>query len=304
MLRRRRLGRILSERSKDFRLIAAHRRQGAARRLARRGRRSVRHGRHGQRLLGQHVRVKRAARAPVCSCALGVSGKGALSAPVSAADVDAIKALETLVTELDGRLTERLGDLNPGVGRFRSVVREKVRALPAPAPPPPPKVEEAPPPAATTNGTNGTAVAAPLPVQAGRWPRRRRRSRRLRRPGGRIARGAARQVRAVARGARRPGARGACTAPGDPWVIRLLRTAAWMTYDTPPEVTAGRRTRARPPQELSSLTEWSTRRIGQGSSKSRGVRRPIRVLVRPALLLRDGTRRLNQTAARDAIGAK
>jgi len=188
--------------------------------------------------------LKRAARAPVCSCGSGSLWKRcslrARCRPPTSMPSKRWKRWYGARWALD-RTPRRL---EPGRSVDSSVVREKgaraSRAGAASAA----KVEEAPPPAATTNGTMERRWPRPCRCKPRRWPRRRRRSRRLRRSRGRIARGAARQVRAVARGARRPGARGACNRARDPWGYRLLRTAAWMTYDTPPEVTAGRRTRA------------------------------------------------------------
>ncbi|WP_394832173.1 type VI secretion system protein TssA [Pendulispora rubella] len=177
---------------------------------------------------------------------------------VSAADADALKALETLVTELDEKLGAKLGDLNPGVGRFRIVVREKVRALPAP---PPPKVEApvqvpplpSPPPPGegAMNGTNGVPVpvavaavaqvaAVVQAVQAVSVPAA---------PAAAPTGGSLEELQDAASkwqdGLLELAKAARATAPADPWPFRLLRVATWLTIDGLPEVDKGRKTYAR-----------------------------------------------------------
>jgi len=248
--------RMLSERTKDLRLAGWM----TLAKAQRDGWRGVAEGLFATQALvdtywdNMFPPAKRArARASVFTWLWEALDKMLTARAVTAADADAIKALETLVSVLDEQLNAKLGDLNPGVGRFRSVVREKVRALPAPAPPPPPpKTEEvAAAPAASTNGTAAAVQAAPVaaapPPPMPDAPAI---------PIG----GSLEELHDAAskwqEGLRALGLAARATAPADAWGYRLLRAATWLTVDGTPEVNADKRTyvRAPSPADRTALT--------------------------------------------------
>jgi len=72
---------------------------------------------------------------------------------VSLADADAVRTCDELVNELDRLLSEKLGDAYTGPGQLRSMMREKVAAIPAPPPEP----------VATPEGEAGTATQVEQP---------------------------------------------------------------------------------------------------------------------------------------------
>ncbi|WP_394822133.1 type VI secretion system protein TssA [Pendulispora albinea] len=319
--------RILSERSKDFRLVGWL----TVAKAQREGWRGVAEGLFVMQAMvdgfwdTMFPPTKRArARAGVLTWLWESLEKMLAVRAVSAADADAIKALETLVSDLDARLGERLGDLNPGVGRFRSVVREKVRALPAPAPPAPPPPAtapkaEAPPPA--TNGTNGsaaasavTAVASPVAVVAPQAAVVAPQVAIIAPPppvpeapplvadvGGSLeelhekAGPWQEGLLALARAAR-------ATAPADPWGYRLLRASIWLTIDAPPDLDTGRRTYIRAPDEASTLADLVDASDWQGlvtASEELFAQYTFWLDLHRFTAL--GLERLQRTAARDTV---
>jgi type VI secretion system protein VasJ len=80
------------------------------------------------------------------------------------ANGDAIRATQGLYDELDSLFSDKLGDAYGGLGTLRSLLRDKVRAIPAAAAPPPP-----PPPVAATPSP-AAASPAPAPVAAAPAP--------------------------------------------------------------------------------------------------------------------------------------
>ncbi len=80
---------------------------------------------------------------------------------VTLADGDAVRTCEEVLKDLDQHLAEKLGDAYPGPGTLRSLLREKVRAIPAAPPPEEPKPVAPPPSAAPV-----AAEASPAPTVA------------------------------------------------------------------------------------------------------------------------------------------
>ena len=56
---------------------------------------------------------------------------------VTLSDGDAVRGADELLNEIDSMLAEKLGDVHPGPGKLRGLMRDKVRAIPEPPPPPP-----------------------------------------------------------------------------------------------------------------------------------------------------------------------
>jgi len=314
--------RMLSERSKDLRLAGWL----TVAKAQREGWRGVAEGLFAVQALVDNFwdtmfpPVKRArARAGVLEWLWESLDKALAARAVAASDTDAIKALETLVSDLDARLGERLGDLNPGIGRFRSVVREKVRALPAP--PPAPKVEAAPPsPDEAINAANGTngagASAGPSPSEEARTAAPRLAAAEAPAVAApplpdapALPAGASLEelhdaaskwqegLLALARAAR-------AMAPADPWAYRLVRTATWLTIDGVPDHESGR-TYVKAPRapDRSALND-----LFEGSHWEGLVEAAEEALTEHIFWLDAhrfsaiGLERLNRQAARDAVG--
>jgi type VI secretion system protein VasJ len=78
---------------------------------------------------------------------------------VTFADGDAIRAADEVLKDLDQLLAEKLGELYTGPGQLRSLLRDKVLAIPEP-----PRVEEAPVPGAVGDAPVAQAQAPAAPV--------------------------------------------------------------------------------------------------------------------------------------------
>jgi type VI secretion system protein VasJ len=78
---------------------------------------------------------------------------------VRAGDQEALGLAESLLNEVDGALSERLGDAHPGPGRLRTVLRNLLKAA---APPPAPPPLEAPTSTSTSTSISTPTSAAPL----------------------------------------------------------------------------------------------------------------------------------------------
>ncbi|MGC4068832.1 MAG: type VI secretion system protein TssA [Polyangiaceae bacterium] len=82
------------------------------------------------------------------------------------ANGDAIRAIQGLYDELDSLYSDKLGDAYGGLGSLRSLLRDKVRAIPAAAAPPPPAPVAAAPAPAAAAPAPAPVAAAPAPVAA------------------------------------------------------------------------------------------------------------------------------------------
>ncbi len=242
--------RILREESKDFRAaawLAAARAtndgwSGAAEGLA------AFHAVEEAFWDGMFPPVKRArARAALAGWLWETMAKALAPRVLTAADRTALLQVEKLVPLIDASLAARLGDANPGAGPMRSLVRERVRSLPAPAAPvaAAPVVApsaEAPPPSTASAGARSprTASGASAAVPGDAAP-----------PAEAPASASLDEAEEVAsrwRGSLGTLARHAReSSPSAPWPYRLARLAAWITIEAAPDVENGK-TFIRPPR--------------------------------------------------------
>jgi type VI secretion system protein VasJ len=195
---------------------------------------------------GMFPSVKRArARAGLVEWAWEGSRKALSSRDLGQGELEEARASLVLLTELDRALSEKLGDLNPGAGSLRSLLREKVEGCaalttpaapaPAPAPPPPSATEAQEEPAGTTSTAaarvESPARVAPIPTVAEAIASNE--------DVHRIANQLREKLFALADSARK-------IDPAHPLPYRLNRNAAWMSVDGPPDVEGGK-TFVRPP---------------------------------------------------------
>ena len=151
---------------------------------------------------------------------------------VAMADGDAVRTSNDVLKELDQLLVDKLGDAYPGPGMLRSMLRDKVNAIPAAPPPEAPKPAEPPPvaapvaAAAVAEAPAAAAVAAPNAADIDGSVR----------DYGRALVDAASIMRSadITR----------------PLAYRILRLGAWLLVQNPPPAD-GERTRSAPPQTRS-----------------------------------------------------
>ncbi|HEY2409958.1 MAG TPA: type VI secretion system protein TssA [Polyangiaceae bacterium] len=148
----------------------------------------------------------------------------------TAGDREPLQALEELYKSLDGLLSEKLGDLYPGMGALRGALRDKIRQVPAEAPPPP--VPEAVAPAAPAAA--GAPAAAPSGFSAPAAP------------AVTSAEDAVAALRALGKSICEAAKFLRKADPAQAWPYRLQRTGAWLTVRAVPPV-EGRATRIPPP---------------------------------------------------------
>jgi type VI secretion system protein VasJ len=151
----------------------------------------------------------------------------------TAADGDAVRACDELVTELDRFLAEKLGDAYAGPGSLRSLLRDKVRAIPQPAAAPPPP----PPPQAASSGSSTEAAAAPAADAAPSIA------------GATSAGDADQAIRANARAILEAAAFIRASDPSRAWSYRLQRMAVWVAVEEPPPAEDGKTLLRVPPQD-------------------------------------------------------
>jgi type VI secretion system protein VasJ len=149
------------------------------------------------------------------------------------ADGDAVRACDELVTELDRFLAEKLGDAYAGPGSLRSLLREKVRAIPEVAAPP----VAAPPPASSSSPSSAETAASPPPAAAV------------------VVESATsvddvdQAVRANARAIVESAALVRASDASRPWPYRLHRWATWIAVEDPPPAEGGKTLLRVPPQD-------------------------------------------------------
>jgi type VI secretion system protein VasJ len=134
---------------------------------------------------------------------------------------DPVRACEQLLGEIDGALSEKLGDAYGGMGSARNTMRARVRDIPPPPPPPEEKPaassewaddDDAPAPAAdTSNGAAAGGVALSTRAE----------------DAGDTARAAGEALVNLARAMRMQD-------PTRAWAYRLHRTGIWLPFDAPP----------------------------------------------------------------------
>jgi type VI secretion system protein VasJ len=187
---------------------------------------------------GMFPPVKRArARAGLVEWAWEGSRKALSSRDLGQGELEEARASIVLLTELDRALSEKLGELNPGAGSLRSLLREKVVGCEAAAPvePPPPAAQAQEEPAKTTSTAaaraDSPARVAPIPTVAEAIASNEDVQR--------IANQLREKLFALADSARK-------IDPTQPLPYRLNRNAAWMSVDGPPDVEGGK-TFIRPP---------------------------------------------------------
>lgn len=161
----------------------------------------------------------------------------------TAAEADAVKACDELLTEIDSMLGDKLGDLYAGPGKLRNLMRDKVRALPVVAPPPPPApppVSQAapsaprreaaapPPPAAAAAAPVAAPVAVSAPVMGGDPIQ--------------VADACSNTLMEVAVALRAQN-------PAAPLAYRFLRIGMWMGLEVPPQTEDGHATVLRAPED-------------------------------------------------------
>jgi type VI secretion system protein VasJ len=148
----------------------------------------------------------------------------------------ALEAIETVYAELDSLLSEKLGQVYPGMGGLRSAVREKLRQAPpadAPAAAPAAAAVAAPAPVASA----APAPAAPSVSPAFVAPEV---------PAITDAEDAVVALRAVGKAITGAAKHLRKADPADVWPYRLQRTGAWLVVRAAPPV-EGRATRIPPP---------------------------------------------------------
>jgi type VI secretion system protein VasJ len=144
-------------------------------------------------------------------------------------DADAVRACDEVLKDLDQLLADKLGELYPGPGQLRSLLRDKVRAIPEPAAPAASPVETA-----AAEATNGVAAGAPAPTIA-----------------------AATSVEDVGSAVRENGhaivAAAAILRAADPtraWAYKLQRWGAWIAIEDAPPSEDGQTRLPPPPDDL------------------------------------------------------
>ncbi len=147
---------------------------------------------------------------------------------VTLADGDAVRAADELVTELDAFLAEKFGDAYAGPGSLRSMLREKVRAIPQVAAPPPPPVGGASSP---TESASAQASAAPEVA------------------GATSVEDVEQTVRANARAIVEAAAIARKADPSKPWPYRLQRLSVWIAVEEAPPAEDGKTLLRVPPQD-------------------------------------------------------
>ena len=152
---------------------------------------------------------------------------------VSAADGDAVRACDELVNELDRFLSDKMGEVYPGPGTLRSLLRDKVRSIPDVAPP-----QAAPqaPSAPHATGTEVRPVAAPTATAP--LP-----------PAPTSVDDAEQAIRANARAIVEAAALMRASNPALPWPYRLHRSAAWIAVQELPPAEQGKTLLRPPPQD-------------------------------------------------------
>jgi type VI secretion system protein VasJ len=154
---------------------------------------------------------------------------------VGVTDGDAVRAADEILKELDQILADKLGELYQGPGQLRSLMRDKVRAIPA-AP------AEAPPPPPAADGGAAPAAAAPV-VQAAPEAARPTSVGDVDKALGQNAEG----IIASATLLRQSDATRA-------WAYRLHRWGCWLRVEAPPETEGGNKTFIPPPSEDTSVS--------------------------------------------------
>jgi len=148
-------------------------------------------------------------------------------------DGPVLEAVSTLYNDIDELLSSKLGDAYTGMGPMRSLLREKLRDVPADAPPPPPPVA-APAPvaaaaAAPAEPAAAGAVAAPaIPTVTG-------------------AADALPALRALGKGITDVARHLRSADPASAWAFRLFRLGTWLAVKQPPPAEGGK-TKIPPPQ--------------------------------------------------------
>jgi type VI secretion system protein VasJ len=150
---------------------------------------------------------------------------------VTLADGDAVRTADEVLKDLDQLLAEKLGDAYVGPGQLRSLMRDKVRAIPEPPP-------EASPDQQSPEGTPAAAAGPAQPLKATSPEDV---DNVVRANGGSIV-----EAAAILRAAE----------PSRAWAYKLQRWGAWITIEDLPPVEAGR-TFVPPPDEgtIQSLAE-------------------------------------------------
>jgi type VI secretion system protein VasJ len=153
---------------------------------------------------------------------------------VTFADGDPIRATDETLKDLDQLLADKLGDAYAGPGQLRSLLRDKVNAIPEP-----PRAEEAAAPvedgaaAAPARPAPGPAApAAPTSVESVE-------------PAARASGGVLVEGAAILRAADATRA----------WAYKLQRWGAWITIEEPPTAQDGGRTYIPPPGDGATLAE-------------------------------------------------
>lgn len=141
---------------------------------------------------------------------------------VTLAEVDAVRTCDEALKDVDQMLADKLGDAYTGPGMLRSLMRDKVRAIPepvaAPVAPPPPVPGAVAPPA--------PVAAAPPPAAAP--------------VGATSASDVPNAMAALERVIMEGAALLRAADPKNPWGYKLQRWGAWLTVEGPPPITDGR----------------------------------------------------------------
>jgi type VI secretion system protein VasJ len=226
---------------------------------------------------GMFPTAKRArARAGLVQWVWEGSRKALSAREPTAAEMASVRTSLDALGEVDRILAGRLGELNPGTGPLRALLREKAESFvePAPVAAPAPVNSPAPaPPAAAAQH----AAAEPVPPLAPAVPVVARANALL--PEHPPAVTSSEDVRRATTQWREPlsalAAAGRVADPTSPLPYRLVRAAAWLAIDVPPDVEDGK-TFIRPPRsddarDLRALFEradWATLRDAAESTLS------------------------------------
>jgi type VI secretion system protein VasJ len=149
---------------------------------------------------------------------------------VSFADGDAIRTCDEVLKDLDQLFAEKFGDAYPGPGQLRSLLRDKVRAIPEPVQQAPAAAPQAP------SADQGTAPAPVATVAVAAAPT----------SAADVETAVAANVESIVQAA--AVLRGA--EPSRAWAYELQRRAIWIAIQDPPPAEEGQRTYVPPPDEF------------------------------------------------------
>ena len=233
--------------------------------------------------------VKRAkARVNVFSWMADLVAQHLQGADVSVSDGDAVRACDETLNELDRFLADKLGDLYAGPGTLRSLMREKVRAIPEPVRAPEPTTDASA--QASPDGANGaTAPAAAQPATAT------------------SVQDVDQVVRANAQAIADAASILRASDPARPWSYRLKRLAVWIAVEEAPTSEDGKTTLLPAPPEadrrqLAGLRERE--RWGELLAAAEEATGNYLFWLDAHRMVALALDKLGHTAARDAVGSE